>query len=68
MPRIVELRKMIAKKLVLLNELGRPVKKGDILLRDAETGFPLYRMGDARFVSQNIRPVFAREKKTRGEG
>jgi len=66
MPRIVELRKMIAKKLVLLNELGRPARWGDILLRDQETGFPLYRMGDSRFV--NVRPVFAREKKTGGEG
>ena len=68
MPRIVEMRKMIAKKLVLLNELGRPAKKGDILLRDEETGFPLYRYGDARFVNTGIRPVFAREKKTGGEG
>ena len=54
---------MIAKKLVLLNELGRPARWGDILLRDQETGFPLYRYGDARFVNVGIRPVFAREKK-----
>jgi len=31
---------------VIYNELGKPAKKGDIVLRHPETGFPLVRFGD----------------------
>ena len=29
-----------------MNELGKPAKKGDIVLRHPETGYPLVRFGD----------------------
>jgi hypothetical protein len=31
---------------IIMNELGKPAKKGDIVLRHPETGYPLKRMGD----------------------
>ena len=31
---------------IIMNELGKPAKKGDIVLRHPETGYPLVRFGD----------------------
>ena len=40
---------------LIMNERGLPAKKGDIVLRHAETGYPLKRMGDESVVTVDLK-------------
>jgi predicted mannosyl-3-phosphoglycerate phosphatase (HAD superfamily) len=40
---------------IIMNELGKPAKKGDIVLRHPETGYPLKRFGDSEPVDIDLK-------------
>ena len=40
---------------IVMNELGKPAKKGDIVLRHPETGYTLKRMGDTAPVEIDLK-------------
>jgi hypothetical protein len=40
---------------IIINELGKTAKKGDVVLRHAETGFPLKRFGDSEPVDIDLK-------------
>lgn len=40
---------------IVMNELGKPAKKGDIVLRHPETGYPLKRFGDSEPVDIDLK-------------
>ena len=40
---------------IIMNELGKPAKKGDIVLRHPGTGYPLRRMGDIEPIDIDLR-------------